>query len=115
MKPLLKKSNLDPELLKSYRPIEFSELVQNLGVFLDESLSVEMQVNQLCKVLYFQLRTISKIRSFLTVNAAKTLAVAFILSHLDYCNSLLTGLPDHKLAKLQRIHNNAARLVFRKP
>ena len=35
--------------------IEFSESVRNLGVFLDESLSVEMQVNQLCKVLYFQL------------------------------------------------------------
>ena len=35
--------------------IEFSKSVRNLGVFLDESLSVEMQVNQLCKVLYFQL------------------------------------------------------------
>ena len=82
---------------------------------MDESLSLEMQVNQLCKVLYFQLRRISKIRSFLTVDAANTLAVAFILSRLDYCNSLLAGLPDHKLAKLQRIQNSAARLVLRKP
>ena len=65
-------------------------------MFLDESLSMEMQVNQLCKVLYFQLRRISKIRSFLTVDAADTLAVAFILSRLDYCHSLLAGLPDHK-------------------
>ena len=72
-------------------------------------------MNQLCKVLYFQLRRISKIRSFLTVDAANTLAVAFILSRLDYCNSLLAGLPDHKLAKLQRIQNSAARLVLRKP
>ena len=94
---------------------EFSESVRNLGVFLDESLSMEMQVNQLCKVLYFQLRRISKIRSFLTVDAANTLAVAFILSRLDYCNFLLAGLPDHKLAKLQRIQNSAARLVLRKP
>ena len=76
---------------------------------------MEMQVNQLCKVLYFQLRRISKIRSFLTVDAANTLAVAFILSRLDYCNSLLAGLPVHKLAKLQRIQNSAARLVLRKP
>ena len=83
--------------------IAFSESVRNLGVFLDESLSVETQVNQLCNVLYFRLRTISKIRSFLTVDAANTLAVAFILSRLDYCNSLWAGLPDHKLAKLQRI------------
>ena len=41
---------------------------------------MEMQVNQLCKVLYFQLRRISKIRSFLTVDAANTLAIAFIES-----------------------------------
>ena len=57
----------------------FSESVQNLGVFLDKSLSVEIQVNQLCKVLCFQLYRISKIRSFLTVDATNTLAVDFIL------------------------------------
>ena len=81
---------------------------------LDKSLSIEMQMKQLCKVLYFQLRRISKIRSFLTVDTADTLAVAFILSRLDYCNSPLAGLPDHKLAKLQHIQNSAARLVLRK-
>ena len=85
-------------------------------MFLDESVSVEMQVNQLCKVLYFHLRKISKIRFFLTVDAANTLALAFILSRLYYCNFLLVfGLPDHKLAKLQRIQNSAARLILRKP
>ena len=41
---------------------ELSESVRNLGVFLDESLSMEMRVNQLCKILYFHLRKISKIR-----------------------------------------------------
>ena len=95
--------------------IEFSESERNLGVFLDESLSMEMQVNRLCKVICFHLRKISEIRSFLNVDPADTLAVAFILSRLDYCNSLLVGLPDHKLAKLQRMQNSAARLVLRKP
>ena len=80
--------------------IAFSESVRNLGVFLNESFSKETQVNQLCKVLYFQLRRINKIRCHLTVDAADTFAVAFILSCLDYCNSLSVGFPDHKLAKL---------------
>ena len=43
------------------------------------------------------------------------MAVAFILSCLDYCNSLSAGHPDHKLAKLQRMQNSAARLVLCKP
>ena len=67
----------------------------------------------MCKVLYFQLRRINKICSFLTVDAANTLA--FILSRLDYCNSLLAGLPGHNLAQLQRIQNTAARFALRKP
>jgi len=59
-------------------------------------------------------RRVSKIRSFQTVDATNTLAT-FILFRLDYCNSLLAGLSDHKLAKLQRRQNNAAKLILHKP
>ena len=93
----------------------FSESALNLGMFLDESLSIYTQVNQLCKVLYFQPRRVSKIRSFLTVDSASTLAVAFLLSHLDYCNSRLATLADRTLAKLQRIQNSAARPILSGP
>ena len=36
---------------------------------------------------------------------------AFIIGRLDYCNSLLYGLPSVHLSKLQRVRNSAARLV----
>ena len=84
-----------------------NDAYQSCCVFLDEALPVEMQVNQLCKVLYFQLRTISKIRSVLTLDAANILAVAFVLSRFDYCNSLLAGLPDQNLQNF-----NAYRIVL---
>ena len=88
--------------------------MKNLGVYLDNTLSMESHVNNLCKTLYFHLRRISKILKFLTLDAANKLAVSFILSRLDYCNSLLSGLSDKILSKLQRIQNCAARMVLRK-
>ena len=37
---------------------------------------------------------------------------AFITSQIDYCNSLMNGLPENLIKKLQRVQNTAARLVF---
>ena len=43
----------------------------------------------------------------------KKLLCAFVLSRLDYCNSLLAGCLKHLLSKLQKVQNNAARLIIR--
>ena len=50
---------------------------------------------------------------FLTTDPVNKLAVSFILTRSDYCNSLLAGLPDNKLNK-HHLQNNAARLVLHK-
>ena len=64
--------------------------------------------------MYFQLRKIGNIRDCLTESVTKTLVTSLILSKLDYCNSLLVGLPIETINRLQTVQNNAARLVFRK-
>ena len=94
--------------------IAFSQSVRNLGFYLDETMSMDAHIEYLCPSLFCQLRRIGKIRSFLSTDTANKLAVSFILSRLDYCNSLLAGLPDNKLNSLQRTQNHAARLVLRK-
>ena len=94
--------------------IPFSQSVRNLGFYLDETLSMDAHFKYLCHILFCQLRRIGKICCFLSTDAANKLAVSLILSRLEYCNSLLAGIPDNKLNKLQRIQNHAARLVLRK-
>jgi len=47
----------------------------------------------------------------MTAEAARTEVVAFISCRLDYCNSLLYGLPDTLLRKLQSVQNATARLI----
>ena len=93
--------------------IPFSLQAKNLGVTLTNNLSMEKHVTNICRSAYIEMRRISNIRHYLTTDATKTLLCAFVLSKLDYCNSLLSGSPKHLLDKLQKVQNSAARLVFK--
>ena len=97
--------------------IPFSQSVKKtnkLGLYLNETLSMDALIKYLCHILFCQLGRTGKIRSSLSTDAANKRAVSLILSRLDYCNFLLGGIPDNKLNKLQRIQNHAARLALRK-
>ena len=48
------------------------------------------------------------------LHCIEQLVCCFVLSRLDYCNSTLAGLPSKSLEKLQKVQNNAARLILRK-
>ena len=71
-------------------------------------------INNMCKILYLEIRRISQLSNYLDKNSLKVLISAFVFSRIDYCNSLLINLPADVLSKLQRIQNSAARLVFKK-
>ena len=79
----------------------FSDLVRNLGFYLDKDLSVKEHINFTCKTAFLEIRRISTIRHYLTDDATKTPVVSFVLSRIDYCNSLLAGLPQSLVGKLQ--------------
>ena len=75
--------------------------------------SMAPHVTAVCKSAFFHLRNISKIRKFLNTETTKSLVHAFITSKVDYCNSLLYGVPKYLLLRLQRVLNCAARIVFK--
>ena len=60
---------------------------------------------------YVHLSNVRNIRNMLTDEAARQLIHAFITSRIDYCNSILYGMPDTILSDLQRIQNTAARIL----
>ena len=68
-------------------------------------------VTSICASCNFHLCRLSAIRRHLTTDAIRFAVQALITSRLDYCNSLLAGLPATQIARLQRIQNKAARLV----
>ena len=93
--------------------IPFSPLVRSLGLTLDPTLIFRQNISNICETAYFGLGRISSVRHYLSVDATKTLVSSFVLSRLDYCRSLLAGFPKFLLKKLQRIQNNATRVILR--
>ena len=81
----------------------------------DQSLCMVPHVNAVCQSSFFHLRNIGFIRKYLTYDAATIIIHAFVASKLDYCNSLLYGLPSYLIRKLQHVQNFAARLVNQCP
>ena len=88
-----------------------SETVRNLGVTLDTHLSMQKQIGKVCSIAFYQLRKIAKIRKHVSRSDAAQLVSALVISHIDYGNSLLAGLPANRLYPLQKVQNAAARVV----
>ena len=84
---------------------------ENLGSWFDAQMNLNTHVTKCCQAAFFHLFNISCIRKFLTHETVQILVNAFVTSRLDYCNSLLYGLPATQLNKLQRVQNAAARLI----
>ena len=85
--------------------------VRNLGAIFDSNLKMDMHIAKACKSAYYHLHNIRRIRKYLTDEAACTITHAFVTSQIDYCNSLMSGLPSRLIQRVQRVHNTAARVV----
>jgi len=91
----------------------FSYMTWPIGALLDSKMTMEQHVNSVCRSCYAQLRQIGHIRQYLNICATKSLVNALVTSRIDYCNSLLNGVPKVILNKLQHVQNTAARLITR--
>ena len=76
---------------------------RNLGIILDSHLTLRGHINKICSSASKSIHEIGKIRKYLSTAQTEKLVHAFISSKLDYCNSILTGLPLNDIT-LQKMH-----------
>ena len=107
--------NLPTSVTIGNAQIPFKQSVKNLCFTLDCYLTMNAHVSNIAGTCYFELRRLASIRRFLTSTATATLVSAFVLSRIDYCSSLLFGSTHDMTSHLQRIQNNAARVILRLP
>src|SRR6218665_3667435 len=107
-------SKLDlPLLIERFPTFTFHSSVRNLGVVLDSTLTFSEYVANLTRASYFHLRRLRAIRRSVSSHVFTLIVHAFVCSRIDYCNSLLVGLPKVRLSPIQSVLNAAARLAGR--
>ncbi len=84
-------------------------VVKNLGVKFDSSLKFDKKINSVVKSGFFHLRSITKVKPFLSSSDFERIIHAFISVKLDYCNSLYVGISQVLLNCLQLVQNAAAK------
>ena len=87
------------------------DCIKSLGVNFDKHLSMDRQVNATIRTCYHNIRTIGKIRRYISDDACKTLIQSLVISRLDYANALYIGLPKSMLHRLQLVQHSAARVI----
>ena len=88
---------------------------KNLGSWFDSHTDMATHITKTYGSAFFYLYNIRHKRKYLTSECTEKLINAFITSRLDYCNSLLYGVTDHHIQKLQRVMNASARLIYCAP
>jgi len=77
--------------------------VRSLGDTINDTLSFNTHVDNVCKLCNFHMRALRHIRRHISEDAAKTIACSIVNGRLDYCNSLLHRTSSSNINKLQRV------------
>ena len=93
--------------------INSSPCIKYLGCYLDENLTFKKFVSEKCKTISLNLYLIKQIRQYLSDDSCKQIVQSLVTSHLDYANSVLYGLPESTIKRLQLLQNLAAKLVLK--
>ena len=113
--PLLKQNLSDLSVSVGDMQVSPSSKVRDLGVVFDQYLIFQDHISGICKSTHFHLCGIGRIRNILNFDATAQLIYVLITTRLDCCNSILYNLPNKQIERLQRIENQAARMLKRIP
>ena len=104
-----------PKIDISSQEIQFVDHYKYLGVILDQNLNYQKHLKETFRLASHKVYLLSRIRKFITNDAALLIYKTKILPYLDYGDVLYLGSCNKSLSKLQSIQNRALRICISAP
>ena len=86
--------------------------VELLGIKIDNRLSFEAHISNLCKKAALQLNALKRLAKFLNFSQRNVLAQSFVLSNFNYCPLTWHFYVANDLHKMEQIQERTLRFVF---
>ena len=102
----------DSRLRVGSHDISFKSHVKSLGLHIDATLSMAKHTDHISHSVYLEIRRISSVCHLLTKKATVQLMCSFVLSRLDYCNSLLIDITSDQMYRLQKKSKSSSQSRF---
>ena len=74
--------------------VQFKPHVRNIGIVLDDTMTMAKHVSHTCRTAYYHLHNIASIRRSLTTSAGKIIVHSLVISRLDFGNATLYGISE---------------------
>ena len=93
--------------------IEFSKSITALGICIDENLTFDEHVNNICLKASRQISALQRLTGFIDMPGRKAIYNSFIVSNFNYCPLVWFFTSRESINKMQKIQERALRFVLK--
>ena len=83
-----------------------------LGIWLDDQLTWEVQMNKLCKLIGTRISLLRRIKPYIDVPTCKLFYTGYILPFIDYCSLVWGTCSQSNLNRIYKLQKSAARIIM---
>ena len=109
---VLGKSTHHYDLKFNGAPIDIKEHLKILGVHLDNKLTFQEHISEILKKVFAKIAALRRLKRLVPSSTLLVLYRSFVLSHFEYCNSLLIGIGKTLNKKLEDANHYGLRTIM---
>ena len=109
---VLGKSTHHYDLKFNGAPIDIKEQLKILGVHLDNKLTFQEHISEILKKVFAKIAALRRLKRLVPCSTLLALYRCFLLSHFEYCNSLLIGIGKTLNKKLEDANHYGLRTIM---